>query len=92
MPQVMLLGASGGMGGRITALWPSVPLCLGIRRREVMDGLAPGVPAVIALLDEPASLRAAMADVAVVINAVGQVILVRRPVAQPDRQEGSGRR
>jgi hypothetical protein len=84
MPQVLLLGASGGMGRRITALWPSepagVPLRLGVRRREAMDGLAPGVPAVIARLDEPASLRAAMANVAVVINAIGPYAYAPAPL------------
>src|SRR5262245_50455700 len=75
MPQVLLLGASGGMGRRIAALWEShvsnVPLRLGVRRREVMENFGPGARAVIARLDEPASLRGALSDVAVVINAVG---------------------
>jgi hypothetical protein len=75
MPQVLLLGASGGMGRRIAALWEaqeaSTPLRLGVRRREAMGSFGPGAQAVIARLDEPATLRDALADVAVVINAMG---------------------
>jgi hypothetical protein len=75
MPQVLLLGANGGMGRRIAALWESqgagVPLRLGVRRRETMEDFGPGAQAVIARLDEPASLRGALSDVAVVINAMG---------------------
>jgi hypothetical protein len=75
MPQVLLLGASGGMGRRIAALWEShgsgVPLRLGVRRREAMASFGPGAQAVIARLDEPATLRDALSDVAVVINAMG---------------------
>jgi hypothetical protein len=75
MPQVLLLGANGGMGRRIAALWRSygagAPLRLGVRRREAMGDFGPGAPVVIARLDEPASLRAAMSGVAAVINAVG---------------------
>jgi hypothetical protein len=75
MPQVLLLGANGGMGRRIVALWesqvPGVPLRLGVRRRESMENFGPGARAVIARLDEPASLRGALSGVAVVINAVG---------------------
>src|SRR5262245_50548664 len=75
MPQVLLLGASGGMGRRIAALWEShvsnVPLRLGVRRREVMENFGPGARAVIARLDEPASLRGALVDIAAVINAMG---------------------
>src|SRR5262245_33997934 len=75
MPQVLLLGANGGMGRRIAALWASqggnVPLRLGVRRQEAMENFGPGAPVVIARLEEPATLRDALADVAVVINAMG---------------------
>src|SRR4051794_7348999 len=75
MPQVLLLGANGGMGRRIAALWGSqesgAPLRLGLRRREAMEDVGAGAPVVIARLEEPASLRGALSDVAVVINAMG---------------------
>src|SRR5262249_59034964 len=75
MPQVLLLGANGGMGRRIAALWASqgasVPLRLAVRRQEAKENLGPGAPVVIARLEEPATLRDALADVAVVINAIG---------------------
>src|SRR5262249_35355673 len=84
MPQVLLLGASGGMGRRIAALWQShgssVPLRLGVRRREAMENFGPGAQPVIARLDEPASLRGAMSDVAVVINAVGPYAYAPAPL------------
>jgi hypothetical protein len=63
------------MGRRIAALWeshaPGVPLRRGVRRREAAGNLGPGARAVIARLDEPASLRAALSGVAVAINAMG---------------------
>jgi hypothetical protein len=75
MSPVLLLGASGGMGRRIAALWkshePGISLRLGVRRPEAIPDLGPDAQAVIARLDEPASLRAAMSDVTVVINAIG---------------------
>src|SRR5215472_7730195 len=75
MPQVLLLGANGGMGRRIAALWTSqgvsAPLRLGVRRQESMETFGPTAPVVIARLEEPATLRDALADVAVVINAMG---------------------
>jgi hypothetical protein len=73
MPQVLLLGASGGMGRRIAALWKShgVPLRLGVRRPEAILEFGSDVHAVIARIEDPASLRAALSDVAVVINAIG---------------------
>src|SRR5262249_27304534 len=78
MPQVLLLGANGGMGRRIAALWASqgasTPLRLGVRRREAMENFGPGAPVVIARLEEPATLSGALADVAVVINAMGPYV------------------
>jgi hypothetical protein len=75
MPHVLLLGASGGMGRRIAALWESqgipTPLRLGVRRRQALANLGPDAPVVVARLDEPASLRGALSGVAVVINAAG---------------------
>jgi hypothetical protein len=72
------------MGRRITALWQSqvssVPLRLGVRRREAMDNFDHGAQAVIALLDEPASLRGAMSGVAVVINAMGPYVYAPAPL------------
>ncbi len=76
---VLLLGATGGMGRRVAALWRTdvagVPLRLGVRRREALAECAEagggGELAVLARLDEPESLRAAMQGVAVVINAIG---------------------
>src|SRR5262249_40293433 len=84
MPQVLLLGANGGMGRRIAALWASagasVPLRLGVRRQGAMEKFGPGGPGVIARLEEPATLRDALADVAVVINAVGPYAYDPAPV------------
>jgi hypothetical protein len=84
MPQVLLLGASGGMGRRISALWASqgasAPLRLGVRRRETMESFGPGAQLVIARLEEPATLRDALADVAVVINAMGPYAYDPAPV------------
>ena len=84
MPQALLLGASGGMGRLIAALWasqePSTPLRLGVRRREAMERFGPGATAVIARLEEPATLRDALADVAVVINAMGPYAYDPAPV------------
>jgi hypothetical protein len=78
MPQVLLLGASGGMGRRVAALWEAegvrVPLRLGVRRPEAMAERAAAGQVVVARLDDPASLRAAMSDVAVVINAIGPYV------------------
>lgn len=75
MPHVLLLGANGGMGRRIAALWrsdvPSVPLRLGVRRRETLEDLGSNGEIVIARLDDLASLRSAMADATVVINGIG---------------------
>jgi len=75
MPQVLLLGASGGMGRRIAALWESyessVPLRLGVRRPEAMNDFGPGAHVAIARLDEPNSLRGALSEVVVVNNAIG---------------------
>jgi hypothetical protein len=75
MPQVLLLGASGGMGRRIAALWDShesgAALRLGVRRREAMASFGPGAQAVIARLEDPATLLDALSNVAVVINAMG---------------------
>src|SRR5262245_37843343 len=84
MPQVLLLGASGGMGRRVAALWESevsgVPLRLGVRRREAMADLGPGARAMIARLDDPASLHAALSDAAVVINAMGPYAYAPAPL------------
>ena len=84
MPQVLLLGASGGMGRRIAALWEAqgsrVPLRLGVRRREAMGSFGPEAPAVIARLEEPATLRDALSDVAVAINAMGPYAYDPAPV------------
>jgi hypothetical protein len=84
MPQVLLLGANGGMGRRIAALWASqgagVPLRLGVRRREAMEKLGPGTPVVLVRPEEPATLRDALADVAVVINAMGPYAYDPAPV------------
>lgn len=84
MSQVLLLGASGGMGRRVAALWQSdvsrVPLRLGVRRQESLGGLSPDVQTVIARLDDPASLRAAMTGVAVVINAIGPYAYAPEPL------------
>src|SRR5262249_8089371 len=84
MPQVLLLGASGGMGRRIATLWQShgsgVPLRLGVRRREAMANVSPGAQAVVARLDEPASLCGALSDVAVVINAMGPYAYAPAPL------------
>src|SRR5262249_27856706 len=75
MPQVLLLGAGGGMGRRIAALWEShvsgVLLRLGVRRRDAMKDFGPGSHVAIARLDEPDSLRGALSDIIVVINAMG---------------------
>jgi hypothetical protein len=63
------------MGRRITALWAlqgaSATLRLAVRRKEAMENLVPGASVVIARLKEPATLRDALAGVAVVINAMG---------------------
>ena len=84
MSHVLLLGANGGMGRRIAALWASqgasVPLRLAVRRQEAKEDLGPGAPVVIARLEEPATLRDALADVAVVINAVGPYAYDPAPV------------
>jgi hypothetical protein len=84
MPQVLLLGAGGGMGRRIAALWqsqvPGVPLRLGVRRPEAMASGGPGAQAVLARLDDPASLRAALAGVAVAINAMGPYVYDPAPL------------
>src|SRR5262249_29567308 len=84
MPQVLLLGASGGMGRRIAALWDAhvsgAPLRLGVRRREAMETFGPGAPVVLARPEEPASLRAALSDVAVVINAIGPYAYAPAPL------------
>jgi hypothetical protein len=84
MPEVLLLGASGGMGRRIAALWSSqgsgVPLRLGVRRREAMASFGPGAQAVIARLEEPATLRGALSNVTVVINAMGPYAYDPAPV------------
>ena len=75
MPKVLLLGATGGIGRRIAALWPTeVPdaeLQLGVRSREKAGSFSQNAATVVARLDDPASLNAALAGVAVVINAVG---------------------
>jgi hypothetical protein len=72
------------MGRRIAALWASqgagVPLRLGVRRREAMETLGPAAPVVIARLEEPATLRDALADVGVVINAIGPYAYDPAPV------------
>jgi short subunit dehydrogenase-like uncharacterized protein len=63
------------MGRRITALWAlqgaSATLRLAVRRKEAMENFGAGASVVIARLEEPATLRDALADVAVVINAMG---------------------
>ena len=75
MPHVLLLGASGGMGRRIAALWPGevqdAELRLGVRSLQKAGGLGPDAATVVARLNDPTSLRAALAGVAVVINAIG---------------------
>jgi hypothetical protein len=84
MPQALLLGANGGMGRRIAALWASqgagVPLRLGVRRRDAAESFGPGAPVVVVRLEEPATLRDALADVGVVINAVGPYAYDPAPV------------
>jgi hypothetical protein len=84
MRQVLLLGANGGMGRRIAALWESqgagVPLRLAVRRLESVETFGPGAPVVVARLEEPATLRDALADVAVVINAIGPYAYDPAPV------------
>ena len=84
MSLVLLLGANGGMGRRIAALWgsqvSSVPLRLGVRRREAIENFGPGAQAVIAPLNDPASLRGAMSGVAVVINAMGPYAYAPAPL------------
>ncbi|MBI1901315.1 MAG: saccharopine dehydrogenase NADP-binding domain-containing protein [Planctomycetia bacterium] len=75
MPEVLLLGATGGMGRRIAALWASevqgASLRLGVRRPEAIEELGKVAPAVVVRLDDAPSLHAALAGVAVVINAIG---------------------
>jgi hypothetical protein len=75
MSHVLLLGANGGIGRRITALWAlqgaSATLRLAVRRKEAMENFVPGAPVVIARLEEPATLRDALAGVAAVMNAMG---------------------
>jgi hypothetical protein len=84
MPHVLLLGANGGMGRRIAALWQSedssVPLRLGVRRRETLGDPGPNAEVVIARLDDPASLRSAMTDAAVVINGIGPYVYDPAPL------------
>jgi hypothetical protein len=81
MPRVLVLGANGGMGRRITALWAlqgaSAMLRLAVRRKEAMENFGPGASVVIARLEEPATLRDALAGVAVVINAMGPYLDVQ---------------
>jgi hypothetical protein len=63
------------MGRRIAALWeshvPNVRLRLGVRRREAMKYFGPSAHVAIARIDEPDSLRSALSEVVVVINAIG---------------------
>jgi hypothetical protein len=72
------------MGRRIAALWEAhvsgVPLRLGVRRQAAMARFGPGAQPVIARLEEPASLRGALAEVAVVINAIGPYAYDPAPV------------
>jgi hypothetical protein len=82
MPHVLLLGATGGMGRRVADLWasetPDIPLRLGVRRPEAFAGL--GLRAVLARLDDPASLHSALSGVTAVINAVGPYAYDPRPL------------
>jgi hypothetical protein len=84
MPEVLLLGATGGMGRRIAALWGSevqaASLRLGVRRPEAIEKLGRGAKAVVARLDDPASLPAALSGVAVAINAIGPFAYDPRPL------------
>jgi hypothetical protein len=84
MPHVLLLGAGGGMGRRVAALWASevtgVPLRLGVRRPEAAATFGTGSDVVVARLDDPASLAQAMAGAAAVINAVGPYVYAPAPL------------
>lgn len=93
MSQALLLGASGGMGRRVAALWQSdvsrVPLRLGVRRRESLRELIPDAQTVVARLDDPASLRAALDGVAVVINAIGPYAYDPEPLLDACAEAGA---
>jgi hypothetical protein len=72
------------MGRRIAALWDShvsgVPLRLGVRRAAAINELGLGAQAVVVQLDDAASLRGALSDVAVVINAIGPYVYAPAPL------------
>jgi hypothetical protein len=93
MSQVLLLGASGGMGRRVAALWQSdvsrVPLRLGVRRRESLRELNPDAQTVVARLDDPASLSAALDGVSVVINAMGPYAYDPEPLLDACAEAGA---
>jgi hypothetical protein len=60
-----------------------------VRRPESIKDLAPGAKAVIARLDDIASLRTAMSDVKVVINAIGPYAYAPAPILDACMEAGA---
>jgi short subunit dehydrogenase-like uncharacterized protein len=79
---ILLYGASGYTGGLIARVARALELPVVLAGRDHRRLSALGPPFRVAALDDPAALRAALKDVAVVINAAGPFATTARPLVE----------